>query len=131
MIHRRSLRLLIDAIIEKAEMLDAFNEWKLISSSPMILELKFRITPNEYGEEVSKRLGIGNFYIKFLKNSEQEEPIINHYGLREINGLKENFIVGVQIKDKKFNTRKIRVWLRTMIESIILNYEEEDLSKES
>ena len=32
---------------------------------------------------------------------------------------------GVQIKDKKFNTRKIRVWLRTMIESIILNYEEE------
>ena len=125
MIHRKSLRLLIDAIMEKAEMLDAFNEWKLISSSPMILELKFRITPNEYGQEISEKLGIGNFYIKFLKDSEQEKPIINHYGLRESNGLKENFIVGVQIKDKKFNTRKIRVWLGTMIESIILNYEEE------
>ena len=125
MIHKRSLKLLIDAIIEKAEMLDAFNEWKLVSTSPMILELKFRITPNEYGQEISEKLGIGNFYIKFLKNPEQEKPIINHYGLHESNGLKENFIVGVQIKDRKFNTRKIRVWLGTMIESIILNYEEE------
>ena len=55
MIHRRSLRLLIDAIMEKVEMLDAFNEWKLVSSSPMILELKFRITPNEYGHEISEK----------------------------------------------------------------------------
>lgn len=117
---------LINIICEKAALLDALKEWKIINLNPNVAELKFDITLAEIGKEISDELDIEDFKVKFLYNSERIAPLFNVSSMTiESSGKVKSFVIGAWIHSRDFETNeKIKVYLRIMLEHII-KYEKE------